>query len=83
MKNHITKVANLDLIKMEDLIVKHNLNDLEIITTINQGLTDAIILLTKEYNEESVEPIYAISRASSLLQDINRIKWDEYIPSQD
>lgn len=83
MKNHITKVANLDLIKMEDLIVKHNLNDLEIIATINQGLTDAIILLTKEYNEESAEPIYAISRASSLLQDINRIKWDEYIPSQD
>lgn len=78
MKNSILKTVNIDTITLEDLVHKHQLNDFEVITCINQDLTEAITLLSQNNNVESLFPISAISKVSSLLQDISRIKWDEY-----
>lgn len=78
MKNRIVKNGNIDTITLSDLINRHQLNDLETMLIINQGLTEAILLLTRECDAETCFAVSAIARAASILQDINRINWDEY-----
>lgn len=83
MKNSISKVVNLDKLELEDLIIKHNLDDFEYIMSINQEITDAIIFLSKESQLEVLLAITAISKTSSLLQDLNRIEWSKYLSKKD
>lgn len=78
MKNSISKTANLDTITLDDLVHKHQLKEFEIMLSLNQDLTEAINLLSMNNHKESLFAISAISKASSLIQDINRINWDEY-----
>lgn len=78
-KNRINRNGYVDTISLHDLIKEHQLKDFENILSLSQGLSDAIVLLAQRYDiEKTGYAISAIAQTLNLLQDINRINWEEY-----